>query len=629
MAASRNSTFSESFASGKCTRAGEYLGAHISENGAIFRVWAPNAARVSLVGDFNAWRSEANPLTNIGAGIWETELESVSELSAYKFAILTKDGQTLWKADPYGVFSELRPASATVLYKLEGFRWSDEKWLDRRRKHKVYNNPLNIYELHLGSWKRDENGEFLSYRESAKKLIPYVKKLGFTHIELMPLTEFPYDASWGYQCTGYFAASSRFGAPHDLMYFINACHKAGIGVIMDWVPAHFPKDPHGLVEFDGGRLYEDSDPLMAEHPSWGTRIFDYSKGEVRSFLISSALFWLENYHIDGLRVDAVASMLYLDYDRQNAKWKRNKFGGRENLYAVEFLKQLNETCFSYDDSILMIAEESTAWPLVTAPTDAGGLGFNLKWNMGWMNDSLRYLKTDPYFRAGSHNDLTFSIMYAFSENFVLPLSHDEVVHMKGSLIGKIPGTEEQKFATVRAFWAYMLAHPGKKLLFMGAELGQHSEWDFASQLPWGLLDTPENAALHSYFHEINKFYKSNKPLWDLDFDGRGFQWICPDEGAKNIIGFIRKDATGKELAFVCNFSGVTVRDFRMGVTGAGRYSVVMSTDEERFGGSGALCTGNSYLVEKTPHHGQSYSIIMDIPPLSSIFLRRTRNVVPH
>jgi len=398
---------------------------------------------------------------------------------------------------------------------------------------------------------------------------------------------------------------------------------------MDWVPAHFPKDPHGLVEFDGSRLYENSDPLMAEHPSWGTRIFDYSKGEVKSFLISSALFWLEKYHIDGLRVDAVASMLYLDYDRQKGKWKPNKLGGRENLEAVEFIRQLNETCFSYDDSVMMIAEESTAWPLVTAPTEVGGLGFNMKWNMGWMNDSLRYLKTDPYFRAGAHRDLTFSLMYAFSENFVLPLSHDEVVHMKGSLIGKVPGTDEQKFATVRSFWAYMLAHPGKKLLFMGAELGQHSEWDFASQLPWNILCKPENAALQTYFKEINAFYRSNKPLWDLDFDGQGFKWICADESEKNIIGFVRKDRSGKELAFVCNFSGITVRNFRLGVSDIGKYSVVMSTDESRFGGSGVLCDGAVFSVDKAPHHGLLHSIFMDIPPLTAVFMRKSRNIPPH
>ena len=629
MTKARNSAFSESFSSGRSSHAGDYLGAHKTQAGAAFRVWAPNALGVSLVGDFNDWSPNKSPMKNIGAGLWEIEVSGFKELDSYKFAVVSKDGQILWKADPYGTFSELRPQTASRLCTLDGYPWGDEKWLGYRRGHKVYNNPLNIYELHAGSWKRKENGDFLSYRELSKELIPYVKRLGFTHIELMPLTEFPYDGSWGYQCTGYFAATSRFGTPHDLMFFIDACHKAGIGVIMDWVPAHFPKDAHGLVEFDGSRLYEDTDPLMAEHPSWGTRIFDYAKGEVRSFLISSALFWLEKYHIDGLRVDAVASMLYLDYDRKKGKWKKNKYGGRENLHAVEFLRNLNETCFSFDDSVLMIAEESTAWPLVTAPTDAGGLGFNLKWNMGWMNDSLHYLKTDPYFRAGCHNDLTFSLMYAFSENFVLPLSHDEVVHLKGSLFGKAPGTDEQKFATVRAFWAFMLAHPGKKLLFMGAELGQQSEWDFAAQLPWGLLDKLENAALHSYFIESNKFYKAKKPLWDLDFDGQGFNWICADENMKNIIGFIRRDRSGREIVFVCNFSGVTAKNFRLGVTGGGSYKVLLSTDDKSFGGLGQLCTGKVFSSGLIPQHGLKHSIEMDIPPLTGIFLQKSRVNSPH
>ncbi len=629
MTKARNSAFSESFSSGRSSHAGDYLGAHKTQDGAAFRVWAPNALGVSLVGDFNDWSPNKSPMKNIGAGLWEIEVSGFKELDSYKFAIMSKDGQILWKADPYGTFSELRPQTASRLCTLDGYRWGDEKWLEYRRGHKVYNNPLNIYELHAGSWKRKENGDFLSYRELSKELIPYVKRLGFTHIELMPLTEFPYDGSWGYQCTGYFAATSRFGTPHDLMFFIDACHKAGIGVIMDWVPAHFPKDAHGLVEFDGSRLYEDTDPLMAEHPSWGTRIFDYAKGEVRSFLISSALFWLEKYHIDGLRVDAVASMLYLDYARKKGKWKKNKYGGRENLHAVEFLRNLNETCFSFNDSVLMIAEESTAWPLVTAPTDAGGLGFNLKWNMGWMNDSLHYLKTDPYFRAGCHNDLTFSLMYAFSENFVLPLSHDEVVHLKGSLFGKAPGTDEQKFATVRAFWAFMLAHPGKKLLFMGAELGQQSEWDFAAELPWGLLDKLENAALHSYFIESNKFYKAKKPLWDLDFDGQGFNWICADENMKNIIGFIRRDRSGREIVFVCNFSGVTAKNFRLGVTGGGSYKVLLSTDDKSFGGLGQLCTGKVFSSGLIPQHGLKHSIEMDIPPLTGIFLQKSRVNSPH
>ncbi|PKM74113.1 MAG: 1,4-alpha-glucan branching protein GlgB [Firmicutes bacterium HGW-Firmicutes-16] len=616
--------FSESFAAGICSRAGDYLGAQITQDGTVFRVWAPSALKVSVVGDFNGWTLDAAPMKSIGGGIWETEITEVPVLSSYKFAVSAKDGQTLWKSDPYGTYSELRPSTASKLYELDGYNWGDDKWLEHRRTHKVYNTPLSIYEIHPGSWKRHEDGEFLSYRELSEELIPYIIELGFTHIELMPVTEFPYDGSWGYQCTGYFAATSRYGTPHDLMSFIDSCHKAGIGVIMDWVPAHFPKDPHGLVEFDGTRLYEDLDPLMAEHPSWGTRIFDFAKGGVRSFLISSALFWLEKYHIDGLRVDAVASMLYLDYDRKKGKWKPNKFGGRENLNAVEFIRNLNEACFAFDDSIMMIAEESTAWPLVTAPTDIGGLGFNLKWNMGWMNDNLRYLKTDPYFRAGCHQDLTFSLMYAFSENYVLPLSHDEVVHMKGSLMGKAPGTLEQKFAGVRAFWAYMLAHPGKKLLFMGAELGQLSEWNFESSLPWELLEKPENSALNFFFKEINKFYRSSRPLWDIDFDDRGFKWICADESMKNIIGFIRKDHTGRELVFVCNFSGVAVRDFRLGVSGPGKYMVLLSTNESRFGGSGELHEGKYFIVEKTPQHGLSHSISMYIPPLTAVFMHRTR-----
>ncbi|MEG1491180.1 MAG: 1,4-alpha-glucan branching protein GlgB [Oscillospiraceae bacterium] len=617
-------TFLNSFSSGKCSRAGETLGAHPTEAGAMFRVWAPNAVSVFVVGDFNSWNPAANPMTRLDGGIWELEIDGLALLSTYKFAISTHDGQTIWKADPYGFFSELRPASASRLYDLSGYEWGDRAWISHRKTHKVYNSPLNIYELHLASWKRPDSGEFITYRDAAETLVPYVKAMGFTHIELMPLTEYPFDDSWGYQCTGYFSATSRHGTPHDLMHLIDSCHRAGLGVIMDWVPAHFPKDPQGLVEFDGSRLYEDSDPTMAEHPSWGTRIFDFGKGEVRSFLISSALFWLEKYHIDGLRVDAVASMLYLDYDRHDNRWRRNEFGGNENLQAVTFMRMLNEACFSYDDSVLMIAEESTAWPLVTAPAYAGGLGFNLKWNMGWMNDTLRYLKTDPIYRIGNHNDLTFSIMYAFSENFVLPLSHDEVVHMKGSLMGKAPGTHEQKLATVRAFWAFMLAHPGKKLMFMGAELGQESEWNFAGQLPWELLENSENLALQDYFKAANAFYKASKPLWDNDFEERGFKWLCPDEGAKNIIGFVRKDRAGREITFVCNFSGITASGFRLGVTGTGKYSVSLSTDDARLGGSGSLSEGESYNVEKSPHHGQKYSIVMDIPPLTAVFMRRVR-----
>lgn len=621
--------FLNDFSAGRASRAGDILGSHLTKNGVVFRVWAPEALAVFVAGEFNDWDGVAAPMNCLEGGIWELEIKGVFPGQAYKYVINAKDGQILWKADPYAVHAELRPSTASRVCSLNGYEWGDEKWLANRSRHKVYDSPMNIYELHLGSWMYGENGEYISYRQGADKLIDYVKTMNFTHVEFMPLTEYPYDASWGYQCTGYFAATSRYGSPQDLMYLIDSCHRAEIGVIMDWVPAHFPKDPHGLVEFDGTRLYEDSDPNMAEHPSWGTRIFNYGRGEVRSFLISSALFWLEKYHIDGLRVDAVASMLYLDYDRQNGHWRRNKYGSNENLEAVDFLCELNETCFGFDDSILMIAEESTAWPLVTAPAFAGGLGFNLKWNMGWMNDTLRYLKTDPYFRSGGHNDLTFSLMYAFSENFVLPLSHDEVVHMKGSLMGKVPGTKEQKMASVRAFWAYMLAHPGKKLIFMGAELGQESEWNFASQLPWEILDNPENAALHSFFAEANAFYKTSKPLWNLDFDEQGFSWICADERDRNVLAFIRRDFEGRQLICLCSFSGGENRRFRLGVSGPGKYLVVFSTDSRRFGGRGNLEDGAVFEVSHVPHHGMKYSVELNIPPLTAVFLRRLRSNSPH
>ncbi|MDR1132392.1 MAG: 1,4-alpha-glucan branching protein GlgB [Oscillospiraceae bacterium] len=623
-----STAFAERFSAGSCRNAGDTLGAHRTADGTVFRVWAPNAVQVSVTGDFCGWKPEAHPMTRLSGGIWEAALPDIGKFAAYKYAIKARNGQTLWKSDPYGSFSELRPASASRVFDIGGFDWGDERWLAHRRAHKVYDSPLNIYELHPGSWKRHADGAFFSYTELAEALIPYIIKTGFTHVELLPVTEYPFDASWGYQCTGYFAATSRFGTPHELMGFVDVCHRAGIGVIMDWVPAHFPKDPHGLVEFDGGRLYEEADPLMAEHPSWGTRIFDYAKGEVRSFLISSALFWLEKFHMDGLRVDAVASMLYLDYDRAKGRWKPNRFGGRENLGAVAFLRQLNEACFAFDDSVLMIAEESTAWPLVTAPASAGGLGFNLKWNMGWMNDSLHYLKTDPYFRAGTHHDLTFSLMYAFSENFILPLSHDEVVHMKGALLNKAPGTDAQKFATVRAFWAYTLAHPGKKLLFMGAELGQKSEWDFAAQLPWALSEKAENAALCAYFCEANRFYKGARPLWECDFEGAGFRWLCPDESLRNILGFTRRDKKGRELVFLCNFSGIEARRFCLGMTGPGAYKVVFSTDEPRFGGGGALVAGAVFCTLKTPRHNLPQMIVIDIPPLTGVFMRRTRVLQP-
>ena len=621
-------SFIGDFLSGKEIRAAEFFGAHSLNGGLIFRVWAPHAREVFLAGDFNAWSNSTLPMNRLDGGVWECFVPDLPPVTSYKYVIKTNNGQTLWKADPYAFFAELRPETASRSFPIEGYKWRDGRWLSSRRRNKVYGRPLNIYEVHLASWMLNDDGSFLSYRQAAEKLIPYVCEMGFTHIEFMPLSEYPYDASWGYQCTGYFAATSRYGTPHDLMYLIDECHRAGIGVIMDWVPAHFPKDAFGLYEFDGTRLYEDSDPKMAEHPSWGTRIFDYAKGGVRSFLISSALFWLEKYHIDGLRVDAVASMLYLDYDRKDGKFRRNKYGGNGNLDAVDLIRALNSACFSYDDSVMMIAEESTAWPLVTAPADVGGLGFNLKWNMGWMNDTQRYLKTDPYFRSGCHNELTFSIMYAFSENFILPLSHDEVVHMKAPFFNKSSGTREQRAATTRAFWAYMLAHPGKKLMFMGAELGQETEWDFASELPWKNLQYDDKKALNTFFAEANAFYKSNSPLWSIDFDGEGFSWICADERDRNVLGFLRRDKAGKEIAFVCNFSGAGIKSFRLGVPNSGNYAIIMSTDSRKYGGVGDLETGDRFKSEPVPHHSQNRSITIDIPPLSAIFLSTNRKTSP-
>ncbi|MGI6256440.1 MAG: 1,4-alpha-glucan branching protein GlgB, partial [Acutalibacter sp.] len=514
------------FLAGQAVRVQEYLGSHPGEvdgeHGYFFRVWAPNAQCVCVMGDFNNWNESDHPLHPITGGVWEGFVPGLKQYDTYKYAVHTKDGRVLAKADPYAFHAETRPGTGSKIYDLEGYQWGDANWMKYRASHPVYQNPLNIYEVHLGSWRRTGDDQPLSYQDIARYLVPYVKELGFTHVELLPVTEHPLDASWGYQCTGYFAATSRFGTPHDLMYLIDQLHQAGIGVILDWVPAHFPKDAFGLYEFDGTPCYEYADARKGEHADWGTRVFDYGRPEVRSFLFSSALFWLEQYHIDGLRVDAVASMLYLDYGRQGGEWVPNIYGGHENLEAVEFLQQLNGHIFLAKPDVLMIAEESTAWPLVSHPVDQGGLGFNLKWNMGWMNDILHYIKLDPYFRQFNHKDITFSLMYAFSENFVLPLSHDEVVHMKGSLLNKMPGTDEEKYAGVRAFYTYMLAHPGKKLLMMGSEFGQWNEWHYEHSLDWHLLDQQDedgarHRALHAFFKAANAFYLAHREFWELDF----------------------------------------------------------------------------------------------------------------
>lgn len=608
------------FTAGESRDAWTFLGAHSRGEETVFRTWAPNAAAVTVAGDFNGWAEDAAPMSPIGGGIWEAAIQGPRTYDNYKYIVTDRAGNRVYKADPYAFHAETRPGDASKIYDLSGYSWADKRWLNYRRRHKVYDSPLNIYELHAGSWKRHEDGSFLSYRELADALIPYAKSMGYTHIELMPITEYPLDASWGYQCTGYFAPTSRYGTPHDLMYFVETCHKAGVGVILDWVPAHFPRDAWALANFDGGPCYEYADPRKGAHNSWGTLVFDYSKNEVRSFLISSALFWINAYHIDGLRVDAVASMLYLDYDRKDGEWIPNEHGGKENLEAISFLKELNTAVFACDDSLLMIAEESTAWPLVTKPE---GLGFNLKWNMGWMNDILHYTKLDPYFRQKNHKDITFSFHYAFSENYILPLSHDEVVHMKKSLIGKMPGDREQQFAGVRAFYAYMLAHPGKKLLFMGTEFGQYAEWNENTALDWPLLESPEHTALHQFFKDAGAFYLKRPELWELDFSWEGFDWICSDDAGGNCVSFIRKSKSGAELIFICNFSPVFREGYHLGVSASGAYGEIFNTDNAAFGGGGHLNEGPIRATEALCH-GRPYTILVNVPPLGAVFLKKKR-----
>ena len=617
----------QAYTNGEAIRAWEFMGAHAQERdgqqGYVFRVWAPHAQGVSVVGDFNRWDEEANPLAPMGGGLWEGFIPGLERYDIYKYAIRSRDGRTLMKADPYAFHAETRPGNASKLYELGSFRWNDQSWMDYRKKNPVYHRPLNIYEVHLGSWRRTGDGEFMSYRGIADYLVPYVKEMGFTHVEFMPLTEHPLDDSWGYQCTGYFAATSRFGTPDDLMYLIDQLHQAGVGVILDWVPAHFPKDAFGLYEFDGEPCYEYQDMRKGEHADWGTRVFDYGRNEVRSFLFSSALFWLEMFHIDGLRVYAVASMLYLDYGRQGSEWVPNIYGGNENLEAVDFLRKLNERIFAEHDDVMMIAEESTAWAKVSHPVSEGGLGFNLKWNMGWMNDVLHYMKLDPYFRQYNHRDITFSFFYAFSENFILPLSHDEVVHMKGSLLNKMPGTYEEQFHGVRAFYTYMLTHPGKKLLMMGSEFGQWNEWHFEYSLDWHLMDNEINRKTKDFFQAANHLYLAQPALWQEDFSWEGFEWIYADDNQANTISFIRKDDKGDFLVTVCNFSPVDRTGYRIGVPVPGAYTCIFNTDDEAFGGEGR---GDKEPVKSTyiPCHEREQSIVITLPPMSAVIYKCTR-----
>ena len=615
------------FHQGTNCRAYEMLGAHLTEEngekGVRFTVWAPNAKEVSVVGEFNHWDTRVNKMSKIDDGeIWKIFIPGIKEGDVYKYAIMPQHGGPhIMKADPYGYHAEVAPATASRVYDMNHYEWQDAEWQEKKKRTQSYGQPMLTYEVHLGSWRRTPEGNQLSYRDMAEQLVNYAKEMNYTHIEFMPLCEHPYEGSWGYQATGYYAATSRFGAPDDLRYLIDKAHQAGIGVIMDWVPGHFCKDDPGLRDFDGRNLYESDNPQRADNAGWGTTNFDYGRTEVQSFLISNAIFWMDQYHIDGLRIDAVANMLYLDYGRQQGEWQANKYGGNGNLEAIDFLHKLNEAVFREYPQALMIAEESTSWPNISKPVYMGGMGFNYKWNMGWMNDTLSYFSLDPIYRKWHHDKITFSMMYAFSENFVLPLSHDEVVHGKCSLINKMPGDYWQKFAGLRAFFGYWMAHPGKKLLFQGGEFGQFVEWKWDTSLDWHL---PEKYEMHTKMLEfsknLNKFYVENKEFWQVDFDWGGFEWIDCDNADDSMLSFIRRADDGEFVIAICNFTPAVRHGARFGVPKAGVYEEVFNSDAAEFGGSNVL-NENDIPSQEVPWNNKAQSIQVTVPPLATIYLR--------
>jgi 1,4-alpha-glucan branching enzyme len=612
------------FSEGNHLQLYEQFGAHLrtigDTEGVYFAVWAPNAQRVSVVGDFNGWDGRVNPMRRLlGSGVWELFLPGVSEGAHYKFEIRTPHGALLLKADPFGFFSQHGKETSSMVYNLDRYKWSDRDWMKARPEQKLQTSPISIYEVHLGSWRRklEERNRSLSYLELADELIAYVLEMGYTHIELLPIAEHPFEGSWGYQVTNYYAPTSRFGSPDEFRHFVDKCHQAGIGVIMDWVPAHFPKDIHALAEFDGTDLYEHADPRQGEHQDWGTLIFNFGRNEVRNFLIGNALFWLDKYHIDGLRVDAVASMLYLDYSRKAGEWIPNAFGGRENLDAVYFLKRFNEVCYERFPGIMTIAEESTAWPGVTQPTYLGGLGFGFKWNMGWMHDFLHYMALDPVFRRFHHNSITFSLMYAFAEHFILVLSHDEVVHGKRSLLNKMPGDEWQQFANLRMFLAWMYGHPGKKLNFMGAEFGQRREWNHDGQLDWELTNLPKHDGLRRLVQHLNYVYKNEPALWDRDDTHEGFEWIDFHDSENSVVAFMRRSRDKSVIVFAVNATPVVRHGYRLGVPAAGFYREIINTDAETYGGTNVGNMGG-FQAEDFPWQARTHSLMISLPPLATV-----------